>query len=155
MESFFALMDKLNIWVWWSLAGLILIGELITGTTYLLWPAAAAFIVGGISLEVLGVPWGLQMAVFGVLTLALVFIGDRFVKPYLKSMGSGPVLNDRAQGMVGQRATVVVAFSGGQGRVQIGDSAWPARAENGEDFAEGDSVIITALDSTVLVVKRA
>lgn len=154
MDSFLALMDKLNIWVWWSLAGLILIGELITGTTYLLWPAAAAFIVGGISLEFLGVPWGIQMAVFGLLTLVLVFIGDRFVKPHLKFTGSGPVLNDRAQGMVGQRASVVQAFTGGQGRVQVGDSAWPARAENGEDFAEGESVVITALDSTVLVVAR-
>lgn len=154
MELIGEIFNRLNIWLWWSLAGLLLIAELLTGTTYILWPAAAALIVGGLSLDAIGLHWGYQLAVFGVLTLILLYVGDRYVKPHLKSTG-GPVLNDRTHGMIGQSARVSKAFENGQGRVVVGDSGWPARSESGENYQEGQAVIITALDSTVLIVRAA
>ncbi len=39
MDILFSVFDRMNMWAWWAIAGVILIAELLTGTTYLLWPA--------------------------------------------------------------------------------------------------------------------
>ena len=103
MDILFSVFDRMNMWAWWAIAGVILIAELLTGTTYLLWPAAAAFLTGFVAMETFGVSWPIQLGVFIVLTLPLLWAGDRWVRPALKS-GSDSGLNDRSGRMVGQKS---------------------------------------------------
>ena len=56
----------------WGLLGIILVGvELVTGSTYILWPAVAALIVA-ICVFVVPLSWGVQFVIFFVLSVALL-----------------------------------------------------------------------------------
>lgn len=152
MDSLVSLLERLNIWAWWSIGGLVLIGELLTGTTYLLWPAAAAFVVGLLSLEFLGLDWPAQLAIFAALTVALVFFGDKFVRPRLKK-GADSGLNDRSARLIGERVTVVAPFASGRGRVRYGDSEWSAETADGSDLGAGSVVRVVAVKGVTLTVE--
>ncbi|WP_300545770.1 NfeD family protein [Maricaulis sp.] len=151
MDILLSVFDRMNMWAWWAIAGLILIAELLTGTTYLLWPAAAAFLTGFVAMEMFGVSWPIQLAVFALLTVPLLWIGDRWVRPALR-LGINSGLNDRSMRMVGQRVTVVADFSAGRGRVRYGDSEWAAETVDGSDPDAGETWTVTEVRGVVLII---
>ncbi|MEN0652857.1 MULTISPECIES: NfeD family protein [Hyphobacterium] len=151
MDAVITFLEGLNLWWWLGLAGLLLIGELITGTTYLLWPAAAAFLVGLLTMIFASLGWPWQFVIFAAIALAFLWAGDRWVRPRLKA-GSDSGLNTRATYLVGQRATVVSA-SGATGRVRAGDTEWPAESLDGSALEVGQSVTVSELRGTTLVVQ--
>ena len=69
METLIAFLESLTIWHWWGLAGVLLVLELMTGTTYLLWPTAAAFVTGAVSILLFG--WQIDLVVFAVINLVV------------------------------------------------------------------------------------
>ena len=154
MDFLISLLERLSLWAWWALAGLFLIGEVLTGTTFLLWPAAAAFLTGFLALEILGTSWPVQLSVFAMLTLVLVWVGDRWVRPALNSGGSSG-LNDRAARMVGQRVKVVSDFAAGRGRVHFDDSEWGAQTLDGSDPVRDSQVIVEEVRGVILIVHPA
>tara|TARA_R110002072_G_scaffold58951_7_gene149851 strand:- start:1169 stop:1633 length:465 start_codon:yes stop_codon:yes gene_type:complete len=154
MDFLLSLLERLNLWIWWALAGLFLIGEVLTGTTFLLWPAAAAFLTGFLALEILGTSWPMQLSVFAIVTLVLVWVGDRWVRPAL-NRGQENGLNDRASRMVGQRVKVVSDFTAGRGRVHFDDSEWSAQTVDGTDPLRGSQVIVDSVQGVVLIVHPA
>lgn len=151
MDLWVSIFDRMNLWAWWAISGVILIAELLTGTTYLLWPAAAAFLTGFVAMEMLGVSWAAQWAVFAILSLGLLWVGDRWVRPAMKA-GAGSGLNDRSLRMIGQRATVASDFVSGRGRVKYGDSEWAAETLDGSDPAAGSIVTVSAVNGVMLTV---
>ncbi len=151
MDILLSVFDRMNLWAWWAIAGVILIAELLTGTTYLLWPAAAAFLTGFVAMEMLGVSWPIQWAFFAILSLGLLWVGDRWVRPALKA-GAGTGLNDRSSRMIGQRVTVVSDFVAGRGRVKYGDSEWAAETLDGSDPTVGTTVTVSAVNGVMLTV---
>lgn len=144
-------MDRLNLWAWWAIAGVILIAELLTGTTYLLWPAAAAFLTGFIALEVFNVGWPIELGVFAILSIILIWAGDRWVRPAMQAGGNAG-LNDRSERMVGQRVTVVAEFHSGRGRVSFGDTEWAAETEDGSNPATNDVLHVKEVRGVILIV---
>jgi membrane protein implicated in regulation of membrane protease activity len=118
MEFLVTVLERLGLWSWWAIAGVILIAELLTGTTYLLWPAAAAFVTGFIALEFLNVGWPVQLGFFAILSVVLIWAGDRWARPAFQT-GIDSGLNDRSQRMVGQRVVSVAEFQAGRGRVRF------------------------------------
>jgi len=153
MDGFFSLLERFNLLAWWAVAGLVLIAELLTGTTYLLWPAAAAFLTGFVAMEVFGVSWPVQLGVFALLSMVLIYAGDRWVRPRLKA-GEQSGLNDRSLRMVGERVTAVADFSAGRGRVHFGDTEWSAELVEGEDVRAGTTLRVESVKGVVLGVKR-
>jgi len=151
MDILLSVFDRMNMWAWWAIAGLILIAELLTGTTYLLWPAAAAFLTGIIALEVFGTAWPVQLGVFAVLSVVLLWAGDRWVRPRLKA-GASSGLNDRSGRMIGQRVTVVADFSTGRGRVRYGDTEWAAETLDGSDLSAGANCVVAEVRGVVLMI---
>ncbi|MEE2525298.1 NfeD family protein [Hyphobacterium sp. HN65] len=149
MDILIGFLEGLNLWWWLGIAAALLITELLTGTTYILWPAASAFVTALIASFV---GWPVELFIFAGLGVAFLVLGDRFVKPRLKS-GSDSGLNSRATYLVGERVTIVSAFTEGKGRVRHGDTEWAAKSHDGSDLAEGTSAIVDALDGTRLVVK--
>ena len=137
----------------WGLLGIILVGvELVTGSTYILWPAVAALIVA-ICVFVLPLSWGVQFVIFFVLSVALLVVGHFYVRPLLKS-GEPSDINDPSRSMLGRRVTAFVDFENGHGRVTVGDTQWKA-ASSGADPKEGDQLVITSLKGTTLFVEPA
>lgn len=151
MDIFLSVFDRMNMWAWWAIAGLILIAELLTGTSYLLWPAAAAFLTGFVALEIFGVSWPVQLGAFALMTVPLLWIGDCWVRPALK-LGSASGLNDRSGRMIGQRVTVMADFSAGRGRVRYGDSEWAAETLDGSDPAAGTHLVVAEVRGVVLMI---
>ena len=60
-----------------------------------------------------------------------------------------PTLNRRDAQYFGRTVLVVEAVTGGEGKVRVADSVWPAR---GPDCAEGTWVKVVGSDGTYLVV---
>ncbi|SDM22783.1 NfeD family protein [Maricaulis salignorans] len=154
MDFLLSLLERLNLWIWWAFAGLFLIGEVLTGTTFLLWPAAAAFLTGFLALDMLGASWPIQLSVFAILTLVLVWAGDRWVRPAMNRGGQSG-LNDRAARMVGQRVVVVSDFAAGRGRVHFDDTEWGAQTLDGSDPVRDSQVIIDEVRGVTLIVHPA
>jgi len=114
----------------WVIIGfLLLILELVTGTSYILWPAAAALFVGLLT-YILPLGWEMQFLLFFLLSTALLIFGHIYIRPKMKG-GEPSDLNDRARTMVGMRVKAIADFDTGEGRVQVGDTQWRARMETG------------------------
>jgi len=151
MDMIVEFLQGLNIWWWLGLAGVLLIGELITGTTYLLWPAVAAVLTGLFPVLFPGMEWPFQLVMFSILSVAFLFLGDRYLRPHLKA-GSDSGLNSRATYLVGESVTVVAGFSSGRGRVRHGDTEWSAKTGDGSDLDEGAKARVQSINGTTLIV---
>jgi membrane protein implicated in regulation of membrane protease activity len=151
MDILVTALEGLNMWWWLGIAAALLIAELLTGTTYILWPAASAFVTALIASFV---GWPVELFVFAGLGVLFLVLGDRWIKPRLKS-GADNGLNTRATYLVGERVTVVAEFAGGRGRVRHGDTEWSAKTEDGSDLAIGARGVVARLDGTTLVVTAA
>lgn len=133
----------------WMIVGVVLlILELVTGTTYILWPAVAALAVGSFAF-VLPIGWEMQFLLFFILSAVLLVFGHSYVRPRVKG-GEPSDLNDRARAMVGMRVKAINDFETGQGRVQVGDTQWRAKLDTGNAKA-GDELRVVKVDGTTLV----
>jgi membrane protein implicated in regulation of membrane protease activity len=143
-------------WYWFVLAVALLIVEISTGTTYFLWPAAAAFITGFADIFPLDGAWRAQLLLFAVITIALTIFATPRVKPLLtRGQVDHHTLNERGAQKIGKRARVEEGFLAGEGKVRFGDTVWLARGEAGENFEAGANVEIVRVDGALLVVKAA
>jgi hypothetical protein len=143
-------LQQLEFWHWLALGLALLLAELVTGSTYLLWPAVAAWITG-LAAMILGVPWAAQLIIFALAAIALLLFARPLVKNRLL-MGPETDVNEPGKQLSGARAVAVQAFEQGLGRVRLGDTEW--RAASDEPIAEGDAVTVTGTDGATLQVRR-
>ncbi|WP_122465511.1 NfeD family protein [Brevundimonas lutea] len=139
-------------WIWLAIAALILAVEAAIGSEWLLWPAVAAGIVA--VLTAIGLPLGLvgELIVFAILTI----IGTVFARRLVKRINpTESDINARDSRLVGQRATVVQAFVGGQGRIFISGAEWAAELMDGASASPlaGDAVVVEDASGTRLKVR--
>lgn len=134
----------------WLIVGvLLLVIEVFTGTTYILWIAVAALIVGLITF-VLPLGWEMQFLLFSILSAILLVIGHTYVRPKMKG-GEPSDLNDRARSMVGMRVKAVADFDTGLGRVQVGDTQWRASIVDGNPAAGAELRVMSVKGTTLQV----
>lgn len=152
MDTLITMLDGLGPQHWLVLGLILLIAEMATGTTYLLWPAVAAFITAVISF--LGLTnWIADIGIFAVLVIALTAFGRPLVKRWRQAhVGANEKLNERGRSLVGSQA-IVAAFANGVGSVKVNDTIW--RAVSDEPLEAGQSVEIAGVDGATLKVKRA
>jgi membrane protein implicated in regulation of membrane protease activity len=143
-------LQHLQFWHWLALGLGLLLAELVTGSTYLLWPAVAAWITG-LALMVFGVTWPVQLIVFALATVALLLFARPLVKNRLL-MGPDTDLNEPGRQLIGARAIAAQSFANGEGRVRLGDTEW--RAVSAEPLAAGDEVVIVSVEGTTLGVRK-
>ncbi len=156
MDSFIEFISTMPFWYWWVFAIGLLTIELMTGSTYFLWPAISAALVGFFDIWPLDGAWQLQLILFAGFTIVLSVFAPPYVKPWLhKTQADHLTLNERGAQKVGRKATVDGGFVNGTGKVRYGDTLWIADSENGEDFPEGAQVEITRAEGTKLYVKAA
>lgn len=151
MEGLAGALDAIEAWHWLVLGLLLLIAELLTGSTYLLWPAAAAWLVG---LFMLFVPigWPAQLAVFGLATLLSSLTAGRLIRNRKSLRALGIALNESSARLIGQRAQAQGDFVNGQGRLRLGDTVW--QGHSAQALRDGDYVEVIAIEGATLSVSR-
>ena len=137
----------------WGLLGIGLVGlELVTGTTYILWPAVGALVMSA-WVFFLPLSWELQFVLFFILSTVLMVVGHLYLRPLMKS-GEPSDLNDPGRSMLGRRVVAFTDFENGHGRVTVGDTQWKSSTES-EDPKIGDALVITAVVGATLIVEPA
>jgi membrane protein implicated in regulation of membrane protease activity len=153
MDTLIGFLEGLTIWHWWGLAAGLLTLELLTGTTYILWPTAAAALVGLLSGGgPLSLGWEVQLVAFAAVTTVLTLAGDKFVaKRWLNT--ERPKLNERALQLAGEKVIALADFEAGQGRVKLGDTVWAAVLAEQTAASKGAVLEIVGVDGATLRVK--
>ncbi|HVH65498.1 MAG TPA: NfeD family protein [Candidatus Acidoferrum sp.] len=138
-------------WFWVFVAIVFAIAEVMTVALFAMFIAVGA--VGAALVALLGFNLLVQAIVLGVLGVAGIFIA----RPYLvERLHIGrPPLKSGADSMVGQRAVLADPIGGEDkpGHVKIAGELWPALTEDGSPLPATTPVIVTALRSTMLVVR--
>ena len=135
---------------WLVLGVILMLVEVVTGTTYILWPAIAALFLGAV-VFIIPLGWEMQLLLFFILSTALMVVGHKYIRPKMKG-GEPSDLNDRARSMVGMRVKAIADFDTGRGRVQVGDTQWRASMDNG-DAKAGDELRVVSVKGTTLTVE--
>ena len=137
-------------WLWLAVAAALAGLELILPGAFMIWMAAAAVVSAAIA-ALLAPSWEVQLVVFVALSVAAVLAGRAWLRAH-PIQSRAPLLNRRAEHMVGSLVIVVEPLTGGQGRVQVGDSPWPA---TGPDLGIGARARVVHVEGTTLVVEAA
>src|SRR5438128_2319906 len=120
-------------WVWAAIGAVLLGIEILTGSGWLLWAAASAFVTGLATFAPLELP--MALLIFAALTIVSTLLARRYVPYGLQSHRHD--INDNVSRLVGQRGETVGGFQGRAGRVFIDGKEWAAELEEGERLAPG------------------
>jgi len=135
----------------WIIAGVILLAiELAVPGAFMMWLGIAALLVGGISLVVVW-SWQWQFVAFAVFALASVPLWRRFAHK-VEPASESPMLNRRAEALVGRIFTLEKPIVDGTGSVRIDDTIWRV---HGPDRPAGSRVRVTGADGANLAVEPA
>jgi hypothetical protein len=149
LQDFFA---NHPFWGWVALAAGLLAVEAVTGSGWLLWPAASAVVTALLAaFTPISLPQAL--AVFAGLTLVTTFLGRRYLPHGLR--GQGHDINDNVARLVGHEGRVVSAFSNRAGRVFIDGKEWAAELDDGESLEAGARVEVVGVHGARLKVRGA
>ena len=132
---------------WLAIAVLLAVVELLSMDFVLLMFALGALAAAGATL--LGAPLWLAIAVFAVVSVALLFL----LRPaLLHRLHSGPTLATGFSNLVGRNALVLQSVDSRTGRVQIGSDEWSARTSDAETIDVGMEARVVAIDGATAVV---
>jgi membrane protein implicated in regulation of membrane protease activity len=132
---------------WLAIAVLLSIVELLSMDFVLLMFALGALAAAGATL--LGAPLWLAIAVFAVVSVALLFL----LRPaLLHRLHSGPTLATGFSNLVGRNALVLLSVDSRTGRVQIGSDEWSARTSDAQTIDVGVEARVVAIDGATAVV---
>ena len=138
-------------WLWWIIAGILLVGELIAPGIFLLWLAAAAALTAIIDLT-FGFSWQGEVATFAVLSMLLVLASWKWVMASHRPESDQPNLNQRHAAYVGKVVPLAQAIVNGSGKVRIDDALWDV---DGPDLPQGSLVRISGVTGLRLTAEKA
>ena len=140
------------LWAWLALAGILGVIELMTGSGWLLWPAATAAVVAVLAAYA-GLSPGQAVLVYALVTISAVLLSRRYLpKSLLHPEGD---INDNVARLVGHRGRAVTAFRAHAGRVFIDGKEWAAELEGPEALEAGAAVEVTGVAGAHLRVRCA
>jgi hypothetical protein len=152
-----ALMDTLNQmepWHWWAFGAVLIAIEIVSTTTYLLWPGIAALLVGLLKFLMPGLSGEVCAILFAVLAVASTVAWKRSPWGHAKRTGHA-LLNERSQTYIGRFGRAANDFQGGHGAILLDDTRWNAVALDGTALLKGEMLQVAAVDGAVLKVRRA
>jgi membrane protein implicated in regulation of membrane protease activity len=129
-------------WVWWIIAGLLLIGEMFLPGFFLLWLAMAAALTGIFDL-IFHMPWQADVAAFCASSALLVAASWKFVARQRNTASDQPHLNNRVQSYIGRNFTLEHPVTHGTGKLRIDDTLWDIE---GPDLPKGARITIIAVE---------
>ena len=148
-----AIVDWMNSnWFWWAVAMLLFAAEAMLPGTFMLWLGFAAIGTGLVHLVVPGLDATSQWFVFALLSLVAVGIGWYLRRRHPVGASDQPLLNRRADQLIGRVLPLESAIIDGRGRVKIDDAFW---AVQGPDLPIGTRVRVASVDGMSLRVLAA
>ncbi|MGR4875133.1 NfeD family protein [Pseudoxanthomonas sp. LARHCG66] len=136
---------------WAAVALLLFAAETMAPGAFMLWMGFAAVVVFIGVLVVPGIPLLAQVAAFVVLS----FVSIQIYRTWFRGKGrqsDKPLLNRRAEQLVGTVTVLDQAIEGERGRVRIDDAFW---AVEGPDLPVGTRVRVVAVNGMTLKVQEA
>ena len=140
---------ELNHWHWLILVLLLLAGEAMGASGFLLGAAGAAATLVVLNLIGNDLSWQTQISVFAAVAVVLSWRYWKQFKSFNEKTDQ-PELNDRAMQLVGRTLTLAKDLEGGEGKEQIGDTFWRVRAES--NLSAGTQVKVTGAQDRVLLI---
>ena len=136
------------IWIIVFVAALIL--EAASFALVSIWFAAGA--VGALIAAALGANLVIQLVVFAIMTGLLLF----FTRPLLKKLFPSKFSPTNSELEIGKTAVVIETIDNitGKGRVKLGGVNWAAISSDGNVISEGESVTVTEIRSSKVVVEK-
>lgn len=138
-------------WHWLSLAGLLLIGELLGAAGFLLGLIMAALTLSLLVGMAVLIEWQSQLLWFAMLSVLFSVLYWKLFRRFNRRTDA-PNLNNRAAQMIGKRAELPQPLAAGPGRIMIGGSFW--RVETEDNLEEGVTVEVIAAQGMVLTIKQ-
>ena len=137
---------------WWLLA-LVLVGaELLLPGYFMIWIGIAAAAMGLLLTFLPPLSVLAQAVLFAALALVSCLGYWKFVRTAIDEPSEQPLLNRRAEQLIGRRYVLDVAIVNGQGKARIGDSHWLVE---GPDLPAGTTIEVTGVDGATLKVQPA
>ncbi|MCF8468128.1 MAG: NfeD family protein [Sneathiella sp.] len=148
-ESILTWVATLDFWSWWILGLVLVILEVFAPSTVFLWLGIAAGLVGVVAWLFPQMRWEYEWILFAIIAVVSIIISRRF---FVKNPGveDNPTLNQRGAQYIGRQFTLTEAIRNGRGKIHVDDSQW---AVEGPDLEAGDSVKVTGVDGTLLIVE--
>jgi membrane protein implicated in regulation of membrane protease activity len=138
----------MSAWLFWlSIAGIMLIAELLTGILFCLCLCLAALLTVVVSGFL---PMDEQGIVFAILSTIFLVLWARWRKKQKKS--EEPAISEIQHHLIGLDLVLSAALNP-EAQIRVGDSFWWARSEDGQSLAVGTKVKVVAIDGTILVVR--
>jgi membrane protein implicated in regulation of membrane protease activity len=138
-------------WFWVIVAIVFAIAEVLTVALFAVFITVGA--LGAAIVSLLGFNLLVQAIVLGIIGV----VGILVARPYLvdRLHIGRPTLRSGADSMVGQQAVLIEPIGGLEqpGHVKIAGELWPALTEDGTPLPATTPIIVTALRSTVLIVR--
>ena len=136
-------------WMWFVVAGLLLVAEMLT--VHLLFASLALAALAAALAGFLGGSLAVQGIAFSFFALiSLVFLRPIALR-HLKRQSPSEATNVDA--LVGQRALTTTSVGQHDGQVKLSGEIWSARTEDGR-IPEGENVIVVAIEGATARVKR-
>ena len=133
------------VWIWLGLAFGLFALEFLMGEMTAMMLSFGATLAWQSALT--GLPWTIQVAVFGVGSLVLVY----FLRPTLRDRIQPKATGLSTDGFVGQSATILEAITpGNKGRVKFHGEIWNATSY--QTIAPGEKVMIAGITDNCLEV---
>ncbi len=140
--------------IWWLIAALAIGAvEMLSATTYLLWPALSALAVSGLLVVFPELSGEAQASLFAVLGVLLTVAGRFLVQRIGGGQKSADTLNEPAKRAVGGHGEVI-EFKNGAGTILVCGVRWQARSNSDFEPAAGDRVRVIAAEGSSLVIDR-
>ncbi len=141
---------ELGAWSWMILAAVLFVLELVAPGIFFMWFGLAALVTGLIMFRY-DLAWQWQLIWFCGLSLAAVVIANRFLGKN-STESEQPLLNRRADQLIGETYDLVDPIVNGRGSIHAGDTIW--RVE-GPALPKGAQVKVVGVDGSVLKVEPA
>jgi len=152
MADLFALAQHNPFWAWAALGAAFLAVETLTGSGWLLWPAASAGVMALLSLAIPLEP-APAAGLFAVLTIVATYAGRRLLPA--QAGPAGHDINDPSTRLLGHHGKAVTTFDGRTGRVFIDGKEWAADLDDDIALAAGAAVEVTGISGARLRVRPA
>ena len=136
--------------IWLVVAAVMVVAEVISFGLTSIWFAGGAFISAICAWA--GADWVVQLVVFSVVSLALLFL----MRPLAKKKLIRETEKTNVESLAGQQGIVTEAINNveAKGAVKLNGLTWTARSVDDSEIPEGTKVTVESVSGVKLMVKR-
>ena len=136
-------------WIWFAVAGLLLVAEMMTANLLFASLALAALAAGVTNAA--GGSETLQGVAFGIFAILSLIALRPVALRHLKKQTTNGSTNIDA--LIGARAIATTTVNGNEGQVKLSGEIWSARTDS-EVIASGENVVVIAIDGATARVAK-